>query len=217
MRDFIEILGESGSGSTRLRKFHIEISVNTPRLLKADVDKRIIEAAHKNGLIKIGFDSMSSGQAAIMHQMINISQSIQSLVKQKRKEVLIFIDEGDLLLHLSWQREYISLLDKRLGILKKKNKIESLQVVIASHSPLLASDILRDSITRLDEGNKLPSFGAPIQQIVNYSFGTPSIGVVAQNTIRELKEKDQYSDRDIELINQIDDDFIRQLLLKKAG
>ena len=215
--DFISILNYSESGAIKLRKNNIEILVNTPRLLRSDANKRIIDAAHKNGLIKIGFDSMSSGQAAIMHQMINISQSIQELVNKNKREILVFIDEGDLLLHLSWQREYISLLDKRLGILKKKNKIESLQVVIASHSPLLASDILRDSITRLDNGTKLPSFGAPIQQIINYSFGTPSIGIVAQNTIKKLKEKNWYSGNDVDLINQIDDEFIRQLLLKKAS
>lgn len=216
--DFVDALKESGSGSIRIRKGQIEISVNTARLVRANIDPRLIEMGHKHGLVRIGFESMSSGQAAIMHQMISISHSIQQLKSLGKQDILVFIDEGDLLLHLNWQREYISLLDKRLSNFKKgKGGLNSLQVIIASHSPLLASDILRDSITRLDDGTKLPSFGAPIQQIVNYSFGTPSIGLIAQRTIERLKSLMYFSDVDIELINQIDDDFIREYLLKKAG
>lgn len=217
VEDFIKILYDTRSGSLKFKKNQIELVVNTPKLIKASVDPHIIETAHKLGLVRIGFDNMSSGQAAIMHQMISISHSIQELKTAGKRDILIFIDEGDLLLHLNWQREYISLIDQRLNNFKKgRNRLDSLQVVIASHSPLLASDILRDSITRLDEGTKLPSFGAPIQQIVNYSFGTPSIGLVAQNIIKSLKEKEEFTEEDIEIINQIDDDFIREYMLKKA-
>jgi len=218
IKDFIRLLNESNSGSLKLKREQIELSVNTPKLMRANGDPQIVETAHKLGLVNIGFDTMSSGQAAIMHQMISISHSIQELKALGKKNILIFIDEGDLLLHLNWQREYIYLIDQRLSNFKKgRDKLESLQVVIASHSPMLASDILRDSITRLDEGNDLPSFGAPIQQIINYSFGTPSMGLVAQSAIERLKVKDTLSDPDIEVANQIDDDFIRAHLLKKAG
>ena len=216
--DFFDVLKETKSGSVKIKRNGIDISVNTSRLIKSAVDSRIIQSAHKIGLLRIGFDSMSSGQAAIMHQMISISQSIKQLISMGKKNILLFIDEGDLLLHLNWQREYISLLDNRLSRFKsKRNKLDSLQVVIASHSPLLTSDILRDSITRLDEGTDLPSFGAPIQKIINYSFGTPSIGLLAQKVIEKLDRKGgKFSAEDIEIIEQIDDAFIRDHLKEKA-
>lgn len=217
VEDFVELIHETQSGSLKHRKGQIELAVNTPKLMRADVDPMVIETAHKSGLLNIGFDTMSSGQAAIMHQMISISQSIQSLRKTGKRNILLFIDEGDLLLHLSWQREYIALIDKRLNNFKKgRHKLDSLQVIIASHSPMLASDVLRDSITRLDEGTRLPSFGAPIQQIINYSFGTPSIGVIAQQVIESLKGKEALTDEDVSIAMQIDDDFIREYMLKKA-
>lgn len=218
VQDFIDLLERTNSGTLKFRKKQIELTVNTATLIKESAASRVIETAHKLGLVKIGFDNMSSGQAAIMHQMISISHSIEELKTAGKKEILIFIDEGDLLLHLNWQRQYISLIDNRLSNFKKgKNKLDSIQVVIASHSPLLASDILRDSITKLDDGIRLPSFGAPIQQIVNYSFDTPSIGLVAQNVINELKAKQNFTENDIKIIKQIDDDFIREILLRKAA
>jgi energy-coupling factor transporter ATP-binding protein EcfA2 len=214
---FIDLIHQTQSGSIKYKKQQIELAINTAKLMKANADPQIIEEAHKLGLLKIGFDTMSSGQAAIMHQMISISQSIQSLRALGKRSILIFIDEGDLLLHLNWQREYISLIDRRLNNFKKgKQKLDFLQVVIASHSPMLASDILRDSITRLEEGTRLPSFGAPIQQIINYSFGTPSIGLVAHGVIESLKNKKVLTDEDVQVAMQIDDDFIREYMLKKA-
>lgn len=217
VEDFVRFIHETQSGSLKYRRGQIELAVNTPKMMRANVDPKVIETAHKSGLLNIGFDTMSSGQAAIMHQMISISQSIESLKKLGKRSILLFIDEGDLLLHLSWQREYIALIDKRLNNFKKgRDKLDSLQVVIASHSPMLASDVLRDSVTRLDEGTRLPSFGAPIQQIINYSFGTPSIGVIAQKVIESLKNKESLTDEDISIAMQIDDDFIREYMLKKA-
>jgi len=217
VEDFVRFIHETQSGSLKYKKGQIELAVNTPKMMRADVDPVVIETAHKLGLLNIGFDTMSSGQAAIMHQMISISQAIENLKKIGKRSILLFIDEGDLLLHLSWQREYIALIDKRLNNFKKgRDRLDSLQVVIATHSPMLASDVLRDSITRLDEGTRLPSFGAPIQQIINYSFGTPSIGAIAQKVIESLKNKESLTDEDISIAMQIDDDFIREYMLKKA-
>lgn len=215
---FISMLSLKNCGSVDFYDNHLIVNVDTARLIKSDVHEEFIEEMSTFGLVRIGFDEMSSGQAAIMHQMINISHSIQELMRKGKKEILLFIDEGDLLLHLNWQREYISLLDRRLGNFKSgPNKLDSLQVVIATHSPMLASDILRDSITTLDDETKLPSFGAPIQRIINFSFGTPSIGLIAQQAIKTLDRKKKLSEKDLEMLGQIDDEFIRRHIKDKAN
>lgn len=216
--EFLGAIGSKDCGFVQFEDNQLKVHVDTARLIISGLPNEMIEDASAFGLIRIGFDEMSSGQAAIMHQMINISHSIRELISKGKKEVLLFIDEGDLLLHLNWQREYISLLDKRLGNFKSgQNKLDSLQVVIATHSPMLASDILRDSITTLDDDRRLPSFGAPIQRIINLSFGTPSIGLIAQQAIKELDGKTELSEADLEMLGQIDDEFIRRHIKDKAN
>jgi hypothetical protein len=214
--DFLSQIQRASAGEYFDTGDVIEIHVDTPVLLRARPKKTVIEEAHKKGLIRIGFDTISSGQAAILHQMINISSAARQLVAMGKKRLLVFIDEGDLLLHMQWQREYISLVDTRLSSLQRTLNLKSVQLVVASHSAILATDILRDSITRLGSGGATPSFAAPLQQIVNFSFGTPSIGMVAQRTVDSLRQKISLDEIDLAMVEQIDDSFVRDLLLKKG-
>lgn len=215
--EFLSLISRSGAGEVQDSGDFVEIHVETPILLRSSPKKAVIEDAFKKGLIRIGFDAISSGQAAILHQMINISSAARQLVAMGKRRLLVFIDEGDLLLHMQWQREYISLVDTRLSSLQKTLNLKSVQLVVASHSAILATDILRDSITRLGSNGDTPSFAAPLQQIVNFSFGTPSIGIVAQRTVESLRRKTTLNEVDLALIGQIDDAFIRDILLKRAS
>ena len=214
--DFLSLIKHAEAGYIDDSRDSIEIHVDTPTLLRNRPKKSVIEDAFKKGLIRIGFDAISSGQAAILHQMINISSAARQLVAMGKKRLLVFIDEGDLLLHMQWQREYISLVDTRLNSLQNTLGLKSVQLIVASHSAILATDILRDSITRLGNGGETPSFAAPLQQIVNFSFGTPSIGMVAQRTVENLRRKASLTEIDLEMVGQIDDAFIRDLLLKRT-
>jgi predicted ATPase len=211
---FIKALETSKAGTFEWSKDQAKISVDVMRLLESKAGEQIFEAAHRVGLLSFGFDSVSSGEAAVLNQLTSITNAIHEIKRSGKNKVLIFIDEGDILLHLSWQRRYLNLLDERLGFLKESQKLKSLQIVVATHSPLLASDVLRASVTRMGKTGELPAFGAPIQAIINRSFDTPSIGEIAEREILRLQAADRYSSTDLALIEQIDDDFVRQYLKK---
>lgn len=197
----------------------IKFSVDLPAFVKAKIPENLVEAAHKRKLVNIGFHTLSSGEAAITHQLASISQGIHDLALEGKERFIIFIDEGDLLLHLSWQRKYLDLIDFRLSSIRENLKLKSMQVIVASHSPLLTSDILRDSITRLGKkpgyADKPTGFGAPLQQIVNYSFGTSAIGAIAERTINRIKALRSLNSAQKDIVDQIDDDYIRSVLGSK--
>lgn len=145
---------------------------------------------------------MSSGQIAILAQIGAISDSITKLSDRGIRSILLLIDEGDAFLHIDWQRKYISNLNKMLGSLKTSLGIDNLQLILASHSPLLATDVPKDFITRLPiENATLSGFASPLYILLNESFGTKTIGEFATNKIetiidkipnRILTEKDYY-------------------------
>lgn len=214
--EFVDEVEASGSGQLKTDDPTYTLVVDLRKLIER-VDQKLIERAYKIGLIKVTFEHVSSGQAAIFHQLINISSAINSLAASGKRDFLIFIDEGDILLHLAWQRRYIEIIDERLGHLRNMLALKSVQIIIASHSPLLASDILRGAITTLGKDEKLPAFGAPLQRIVNFGFQTPSIGSIAKRTIEELLASRHNTPIHRELINQIDDEFIRSKLLSMSN
>jgi hypothetical protein len=214
IKKLLKILKVEKVGSFQWTKENATVSVDILKLLESKEGANAFEEAHREGLVAFGFEAVSSGEAAILNQLTSITNSIHEIKKSGKKRILLFIDEGDILLHLSWQRRYLSLLNERLGYLKSSEELESLQVVVATHSPLLASDALRGSVTRMQKIGDLPTFGAPIQSIINRSFDTPSIGEIAEREILRLQNEDKYSASDLVLIEEIDDDFIRQYLKK---
>jgi len=133
-------------------------------------------------------DGMSSGQAALMSQFCRIAKALSSMAK-RRKNILLLIDEGDAFLHLEWQRIYIHHLNRFLAMERDKLGLETLQVVMSTHSPLLATDVPRQFVCRLDEGahGKTPiAFAATLHALLNQSFQSRTIGEFASQRINEL-------------------------------
>jgi hypothetical protein len=188
-----------------------------PNLVSSSLPLGLIDEANARGLIGVGFGKLSSGEAAITHQLASIASTVQKLDAEGYKHILIFVDEGDLLLHLNWQRNYLDLLDERLHELKKTLTLASLQVVVASHSPLLATDVPRNAITKLSKKAALAGFGAPLQKIFNYSFDVESIGLIAERKINELFNASRLTDEDKAFVDLIDDDYVRESLQAKAA
>lgn len=83
---------------------------------------------YKKGGTPFNFSEASSGEA-------NILSTLLSLVPLLKDNSLILIDEPEISLHPLWQSQYIDLLNKIL-----KN-VSGCHVIIASHSPFLASDL----------------------------------------------------------------------------
>lgn len=92
-------------------------------------------------------------------------------VIEKEDSAIIFIDEGDLYYHPEWQRQYISDLCKII----KKSESCKIQIIIATNSPFILSDIFEDNLIFLSEKNNFikaygNTFGQNIHILLKRDF-----------------------------------------------
>jgi len=173
-------------------------------------------------LFDVGFQNMSSGQLAILAQLSLISDAIKSFSERGIKRVLLLIDEGDAFLHLEWQRKYIGHLNGMLSKLKHEYGMFSIQLILATHSPLLATDVPKEFICRMETrgDNAAPSaFAAPLHELLNQSFGAKTVGEFASRKINEvvsdLSEGRRSHEGDF-IVSSIDNPIIKAEVLRRA-
>ncbi len=150
------------------------------------------------------YPSLSSGQKAILFIFARINDAIKKINKENPNEnIIIFLDEADLKLHLEWQRQFVYDLVKFLNS-DSNNKF---YVLYATHSPMILSDITNDRVVFLekDEKTKLSkdkqeindknelkiksTFGANIYDIYSHSFFVKGVmGKFVQEKINEIIE-----------------------------
>ncbi|KRP45447.1 AAA domain-containing protein, putative AbiEii toxin, Type IV TA system [Pseudomonas libanensis] len=168
----------------------------------------------------VGFQNMSSGQFAVVAQLALLSDAITAYAKKGIDKLLVLIDEGDAFLHLEWQRRYISQLNSLLSDLKKQRQISSLQLIIATHSPLLATDIPKQFICRMEsfgESITPSAFAAPLHTLLNQSFGAKTIGEFASTKIKSAIDAiklGQDSTLDNFIVESIDNSIIKAEILR---
>lgn len=154
-------------------------------------DSSVLKPSNLDRFFDVGFQNMSSGQFAVIAQLALISETVSSYSKKGLKKILLLIDEGDAFLHLEWQRKYIEQLNRMLSRLKKREGISSLQLVIATHSPLLATDIPKQFVCRMEsfgESDTPSAFAAPLHSLLTQSFGAKTIGEFASTKIKSAVE-----------------------------
>ncbi len=173
-----------------------------------------IEKIELKGHFKITHTSMSSGELAVMNQFTSITTKLNSLSRKGIEKILILIDEGDAFLHLEWQRMYIFHINKLLTEIKNENGIKIIQVILASHSPLLATDVPRRFVYSLDkEVSPKFTFASPMHMLFSESFGTTTIGEFATTKINELYNNfisDNASKKDYKILEYIDSEILRR-------
>lgn len=146
----------------------------------------------------------------------------------KVENALIFIDEADMLLHPEWQQKYIN---SFLSFLKDIYAGTHLQIIVATHSPSMLSDIPKQNVIYLcskrnDEGKwkyfvddstkHAETFGANIFRLYNDAFFLKegAIGAFAEKKITKLlKMIDDSANENAEeiqkLIRLIGDPFLK--------
>lgn len=196
-----------------------KIDRRTLKFMLNDItDTNIIKS--KDTAIHIEWSNQSSGLQALVEQFSLIDESICKARESGYKSILLLIDEGDAYLHLDWQRRYISLLNKFLGDVKSKYSLDSLQLVLATHSPLLAADIPGDFVTSLDSGKFSQTFAAPIEEIITSAFSSSSLGEFAAHKINEIYRRlqsNELTSYDRRLIDSIGDVTIKAVLEKELS
>lgn len=185
--------------------------------IASDAQRRNMSDEHL--AVTFEWEGLSSGLLALVEQFASLHRAMRTLMQRGLKRQVLLIDEGDAFLHLDWQRVYISLLNQFLGQAKREYELKSLQVVVATHSPILAGDLPTCMIQRLGVNNDAKyyakTFGAPLDDIIWNSFGSNTIGELAAEHIRAIavhaKEK-KLNNFDLALLEEIGDPLITRAL-----
>ena len=186
-------------------KFEITTDAEYSRLLLEDT------------AIKLDWLHLSSGMLALVEQFARLDRAIERLRNKGLRKILLFVDEGDAFLHLEWQRKYIDLLNGYLGPCAARHELESLQVVLATHSPILAGDVPSSMIQSLDQDQlRFKTFGATLDDIILRSFLSNSIGEFAAKHVRRLHAavaNGNLGETDRLLLEQIGDPVLKREVL----
>lgn len=184
---------------------------------------------------------LSSGEAALLKFFSRLYYALSNQSENlNENEVHLFLDEVDAYLHPEWQREWLFRFLEGLQyfdkILLKDEKIKShlkFQIFMATHSPFMVTDFLRDNLvllkrTNMNESTKVVSYNirnrrnsgtfcANIYDLMGSGFFLGnSIGSFAEQKIRKLLKATKESNvKDLEknkIFNSIGDPVLKSLI-----
>lgn len=237
------------AGSPRFEKDidgSVSVSYQDIEIPKITLDNKGIELAltlfnkYKNigtnsKILYFVWRNLSSGQTNILNLLTSLNMAIE---KSENKYILIFLDEAEVSLHPTWQKNYIKLLVDNIGA-KAEEENKKVQIILTTHSPFVLSDIPSDRVVFLDENpitkkvytkksldDQPLTFGSNIHDLYMNSFFLEGglMGDYAKQKINEIanqlinynpKQKQEIKWEDIrKLINQIGEPIIRTRLVE---
>lgn len=143
---------------------------------------------------------LSSGELEYLNLFSRLYAAFNSKADDLELPQMIFLDEAEIGFHPNWQLKYVSFIIKFLDVLKKSrisNKTNILknqvQIVIATHSPIMLSDIPKCCTICLTEKHTIiegqkETFGNNVFELYRYSFLMKNglVGEFAQEKIQTL-------------------------------
>ena len=208
----------------KIKRIKIEQTINygfTP-LNELIIDQYNNKETIYGRMINIIPQPMSSGEVAL----INIFATVYSAMNKKTSgSVLLIVDEIDAFLHPKWQQDILTHITRWINESEFFNN-KKVQLVVATHSPIILSDIPRDNIIYLKEPFEVYSseqltFGANISTLFYDSFFMEkgSIGAIARKEIQWVIDNIDNTNlnlgdrkRLVYIINNIGDKFLRENL-----
>ncbi|EOA5115186.1 AAA family ATPase [Citrobacter freundii] len=170
-----------------------------------------------DAIFSIEWNGLSSGEVSLLHLFSSIYNSVNQINKSHdRNTVLLLLDEIDLYLHPEWQRKMFSDI---LDMLNEFNHDIKFQVLMSSHSPIIASDFLPIDIITLTRGAKNNIITGTLE---NIGFGesienTMSQGFFLKATVGErvLKKVEELIKRKDDKIFLANNEYITSLIKNK--
>jgi len=140
----------------------------------------------------VSFYSLSYGQKFIIKFIYSLLNQLKNLNSHENyRDINLLLDEVEQGLHPEWQKKFLNLLVK---ILKEKKEFK-FNIICATHSPFILSDIPKKNIYflkkgRKNTGTKKQTFGANIHTLLSDSFFMEDglMGEFAKGKINEIKE-----------------------------
>ena len=152
------------------------IELIPPPIFKTDIILKPINGVEKED---IPFSSLSSGEkqliysvSSILYHLINLNSVSQNKIQYRN--INLVLEEIELYFHPEYQKKYILYL---LNSIKRINldRTDSINIILATHSPFILSDIPASNILFLDKGSPVKlidrqTFGANIHDLLADSF-----------------------------------------------
>lgn len=206
-----------------------------------DVDLIVSKLPNMNG--HFSFSGLSSGERQLaytisncMYHLVNLNSSWDDLYKDKDHRaqikyhyVNVIFDEVELYYHPEMQRQFIHYLMEALASVEFKH-LRGLNIILATHSPFILSDIPLSNILRLGSGGMRDeeTYGANIIDILGSSFfldytigeevrlKLQKIANLYQNReTQEARAEFRYNQTEYEkVIKMIGDDYLRDTMRK---
>ena len=231
---YISLLKKNNLLSSELKGIDDIIKYLPPSFYHIDIRLDKKEFSDDERKVDIPLNQLSSGERQFLYTISTFIYHLYNLLsiegRHRRvyyRRMTLVLDEVEICFHPDYQRQFI---DKLLSLLTRLglNKRCSLNILIATHSPFILSDIPQSNILYLNKGHECNSeievnpFGANINEILHQSFFLRDsfIGGFAQRKIdnvvqmvRKSKDEKQLTDLKKET-NFIGDDFLRQQIDK---
>lgn len=232
---------------------------NLDIVLKKDViDGELVEDDNRERVRapRMTFSKLSSGEkqqllsmASTLFHVKSVEESIAKTKGFGYKDVCLVFDEAELYFHPDFQRGFIYKMLKYLSWLglTRSGWVENIQIIIATHSPFILSDIPRGNILFLKDGKnymdglgrldrsvflRKNTFGANYYDMLRNGFFLEdnAIGLYASEVIKRViavyHEKDpqkcrQYFRENAKLLSDISkmvgDEYLRSVLLRMTN
>lgn len=156
--------------------------------------------------------TMSSGELSLLIRFLDLYEYVED-------NSIILIDEPETHLHPKWIREYI---ERIIDIIGEKR----CHVIIATHSPLIVSDVTKECIIAFKKEDnyisqidlKEKTLGMNYEELLSEVFGLEDYkGTMIDNYIKKVEQllQDERIDEALEIYNQIGDSAKKYNLFKK--
>lgn len=161
------------------------------------------------------FTSMSSGERQLLYSLSSVLYHIQNLesveddaCRISYQHVNIVLDEVELYSHPEYQRTFIADLLDRLSWLEISFPIKSINILLVTHSPFILSDIPKNNILYLKDGEAVidtssfvNTLGANVNDILHQSFFLEN-GFMGENIQRKIQSLINFLKSDYENANE---------------
>lgn len=159
-KDFIEIISKANFINKTNSVTNNDISVNITRENYENFKsfyKSYRRSYDLRPYLNFQWRSLSSGENALLNIYARFySLSNEEVVNELKSDIIILIDEGDVLLHPSWQKQFLFLLLNYLPKVFGKTRSgtnRNIQIILTTNSPIPASDLPNDNTIFLEKVN----------------------------------------------------------------
>lgn len=191
-----------------------------------------IKNPDKNGL-PIEISKLSSGERQLLYTFSTYVYHIRNLLSIPKERVAyrhisLILDEAEICFHPEYQRLFVSRLLYMIKSLHLNNYC-AFNIIIATHSPFILSDIPRDNILYLDKGvaqsreDFIKPLAANISDILYQSFFLRNgfIGEWARTKINSILKKTinwtEFNSEEQNFIENIGDEYLKKQIKRHFG